>query len=144
MNETLSCEVSITVDASTAEVWTAITKPHLIKQYLMGTDVTSDWKEGSLITYKGENQGKPFHDKGINKKSEPGRIFQSTYLSSEGGKEDKPENYNLVTYQLTPFEGKTAVLLTQDNILSEKEKIQVKGGWNTVLQRLKEVVETKW
>ncbi len=143
MNEKLSSEASITIDASTADVWNAITTPHLIKKYLMGTDVTSDWKEGSAITYKGEYKGKAYHDKGIIKKIEPGKIFQSTYWSSVGGKEDKPENYNLVTYQLTPLEGKTAVLLTQDNVLSEKEKSHVTDNWNSVLQKLKEVVETK-
>lgn len=143
MNENICSEVSVTINASTADVWEVITTPHLIKKYLMGTDVSCDWKEDCPISYKGEYKGKSYHDKGIIKKIEPGRILQSTYWSSIGGKEDKPENYNLITYQLTPQDGKTLVILTQDNILSEKEKKHVTENWETVLKKLKIVVETK-
>lgn len=57
----------------------------------MGTKVSTGWKEGSPITYKGNYNGKDYQDKGIIKKIEPEKIFQSTYWSSMGGKEDKPE-----------------------------------------------------
>jgi len=126
----LIAEASISIDASAAATWKAITTPALIKKYLMGTQVTSDWKVGSPITYQGEYNGKAYHDKGMIKKIEPEKIFQSTYWSSVGGKEDKPENYNLVT-------------LTQDNVLSEKEKEHVTENWKGVLKKLKEVVENK-
>jgi hypothetical protein len=59
-----------------------------------------------------------------------------------GGKDDKPENYNLVTYQLWPKDNKTMVTLTQDNVLSEKEKQHVTSNWNMVLEKLKEVAES--
>jgi hypothetical protein len=71
----------------------------------------------------------------------PEKIFQSTYWSSVGGKEDRPENYNLVTYTLAPQDGKTQVTLSQDNIQSDKEKEHVSGNWKAVLQKLKAVVE---
>jgi hypothetical protein len=58
-----------------------------------------------------------------------------------GGKEDKPENYNLVTYYLSEKDGKTIVTLTQDNVGSEKEKEHVTDNWKAVLKKLKEVVE---
>ena len=61
--------------------------------------LASDWKEGSSITYTGEYEGKKYKDKGVIKKMIPKEIFQSTYWSSNSGKEDKPENYNLVTYK---------------------------------------------
>jgi uncharacterized protein YndB with AHSA1/START domain len=141
MQEKYKAETSITIDAPSSAVWAAITSPASIKKYLFGTKVSTDWKEGSPINYEGEYNGKKYHDKGIIKKIEPEKIFQSTYWSSMGGKEDKPENYNLVTYQLTPKDGKTAVTLTQDNVLSEQEKEHVTENWNTVLKQLKEVVE---
>ena len=50
MKDALIAETSISVDASPAQVWKALTTPSLIKKYLMGTDVHSDWKEGSTIT----------------------------------------------------------------------------------------------
>lgn len=141
MNNQLIAEASVSINASKAKVWKAITTPQLIRKYLMGTNVTSDWKEDSSITYQGEYNGKAYHDKGVIKKIEPEKLFQSTYWSSMGGKEDKPENYNLVTYKLTGDDDNTIVTLTQDNVLSEKEKEHVTQNWNMVLQKLKEVVE---
>ena len=141
MKNNLVCETSITIGADVSKVWKAITTPRLIKKYLFGTDAKSDWKEGSTITYEGEYEGKAYKDKGVIKKLEPEKIFQSTYWSSMGGKEDKPENYNLVTYKLAPKNGKTIVTLSQDNIQSEKEKEHVSENWKMTLQSLKKVVE---
>ena len=109
----------------------------------MGTNVTSDWKEGSTINYDGEYDGKKYHDKGVIKKIEPGKVLQSTYLSSMSGKEDKPENYNLVTYKITKRDGKTVIILTQDNNATEKEKEHSTENWKAVLKKLKEVVESE-
>ena len=58
-----------------------------------------------------------------------------------GGKEDKPENYNMVTYKLWPKNDKTIVTLSQDNIQSEKEKEHVTENWKMTLKSLKKVVE---
>ena len=142
MKDNLIAETSINIDASPAEVWKALTTPSLIKEYLMGTDVSSDWKEGSAITYKGTYKGKEYYDKGVIKKVEPEQLFQSTYLSSMSGKEDIPENYILVTYKLTKRDDKTVVSLSQDNNSTEIEKEHSIENWNTVLEKLKEVVES--
>ena len=141
MKETLKAETSITLKASPAMVWKALTTPRLIKKYLMGTDVSTDWKEGSAITYTGEYEGKKYEDKGVIKKVEPEKVLQSTYWSSMAGKPDKPENYNLVTYNLAKKDGNTVLTLTQDNITSEKEKAHSTENWKIVLKKLKEVVE---
>jgi uncharacterized protein YndB with AHSA1/START domain len=141
MKETLNARVSLSINAAPSKVWKAITTPASIKKYLFGTDVSTDWKEGSPINYTGEYNGKKYHDKGVIKKIEPEKIFQSTYWSSMGGKEDKPENYNLVTYKLSEKDGKTLLTLTQDNVGSEKEKEHVTGNWKAVLKILKEIVE---
>jgi uncharacterized protein YndB with AHSA1/START domain len=141
MKTTLIAETFISIDATPAKVWKALTTPKLVKKYLMGTDVTSDWKEGGTIAYDGEYEGKKYHDKGVIKKIEPEKILQSTYLSSMSGKEDKPEDYNLVTYKITKREDKTVITLTQDNNATEKEKEHSTENWKMVLKKLKEVVE---
>jgi|SRR6478672_7801233 len=143
MKYSLNTKTSITINATPAQVWKALTTPSLVKKYLMGTTVTSDWKEGSAIVYDGEWEGKKYHDKGIIKKIEPGKIFQSTYWSSMSGKEDQPENYKLVTYRLSKNEGKTRVTLTQDNNATVKEKDHSTQNWKMVLKKLKEVVENE-
>jgi uncharacterized protein YndB with AHSA1/START domain len=143
MKNNLIAETSISIDATPAKVWKVLTTPKLVKKYLLGTDVSSDWKEGSTITYSGEYNGKKYNDKGIIKKIEPEKIFQSTYWSSMGGKEDKPENYNLVTYKITKQGDKTIITLSQNNNASEKEKEHSVENWRMVLQKLKEVVESE-
>lgn len=107
----------------------------------MGTDVSSEWKEGSPILYTGEYEGKKYRDKGIIKRMENEKVFQSTYLSSMLGKEDKPENYNLVTYRLKRRNDKTVVTLSQDNNATVKEKKHSTENWKMVLNKLKQVVE---
>jgi uncharacterized protein YndB with AHSA1/START domain len=34
------------IDASPAKVWTALTDPEQIKQYMFGSRVETDWKQG--------------------------------------------------------------------------------------------------
>jgi uncharacterized protein YndB with AHSA1/START domain len=143
MKQAITAETSIEIEASSSEVWKALTTPATIKKYLMGTNVSTNWKEGSTITYEGEYNGKNYKDKGIIKKIIPGKIFQSTYWSSMGGKADRPENYNIVTYELEEnSDGTTIVRITQDNILSDREQEHAVSNWKMVLQKLKEVVES--
>ena len=143
MKPDLHVDTSITIKASPSEVWKAITTPALIKHYLMGTEVTSDWKEGSPIDYRGEYKGKAYHDKGVIKQMKPESVFQSTYWSSMSGKEDKPENYNTVTYTLSDEDDRTLVRLTQDHIATEEEQAHATKNWEQVLKGLKEVVESR-
>ena len=52
------------IDASADKVWDAFTNPETIKKYMFGTTVSSDWENGSDITWKGEWKGKAYEDKG--------------------------------------------------------------------------------
>lgn len=52
------------INASSSRVWEALTDPKLIKQYLFGTEVSTDWKVGSPITYRGVWNGREYEDKG--------------------------------------------------------------------------------
>jgi uncharacterized protein YndB with AHSA1/START domain len=58
MDKTHIATATTAINAPTSKVWDALTKPDLIKQYLFGTKVTTDWHVGSPITYKGIWQGK--------------------------------------------------------------------------------------
>lgn len=143
MKENLTANASISLDATPSKVWEALTNPKLIKQYMFGTEVTSDWKQGNPITWKGEYEGKSYKDKGVIKKIEANKILQHTYLSGMTGKEDKPENYATVTYKLSKEDDKTMLSLSQDNNENEEAKEGSIKNWKTVLKKLKEVVENK-
>ncbi len=112
MNEKFIANVSININAPASKVWDALTKPELMKQYLFGTEVTTDWQVGSPITYKGVWEGKPYEDKGKILQVEQGRLLVSTFWSSLAGLPDIPKNYQTVSYELSTEGGKTKLALT--------------------------------
>ena len=143
MKENLRVETEIAIDAPASAVWKAVTDPAEIKQYFFGTDVHTDWKVGSPIEYTGVYNGVAYHDKGIIKQNIPEKILQSTYWSSMSGKEDKPENYQDITYELMPRNGGTTLKVTQLNVRSQKEQEHSTANWKMVLEALKKFVEGK-
>jgi uncharacterized protein YndB with AHSA1/START domain len=120
---------SVTTKASAEAVYAALMDPAKIKQYLFGTEVSSDWKVGSPITYRGEWQGKSYEDKGRILELIPNKRFSSTYWSSMGGLPDSPESYNTVTYDIASSRGVTTLTVTQDNIESEESASHSKSNW---------------
>ena len=91
MTGNLVAKASTTVNASRATVWKALVDPAAVKQYMFGTTVVSDWKEGSPIVWKGEWKGKKYEDKGVILAIEPGRMLRYTHFSPLGGLPDAPE-----------------------------------------------------
>ena len=133
---------NVLINASPTKVWEALVTPEMIKQYLFGTEVTSDWKVGSPITYKGVWEGKPYEDKGTIVEMVPEEIFKSTYFSPLSGKEDKPENYNTITYELAPEgDSQTKLTVTQDNNPTQEEADKAKQNWTMTLEALKKYLE---
>lgn len=47
-----------TIDAPAEEVWAALTTPETIKHYFFGSEVETDWEEGSPIVFRGEYEGR--------------------------------------------------------------------------------------
>jgi uncharacterized protein YndB with AHSA1/START domain len=141
MDASLVSKASITIDQPASKVWEALTDPEIIKKYLFETNVETDWKEGSPITYNGEWEGKEYEDKGTILKIEPQKRLETTYWSSIAGLEDKPENYKKVVYELEENGGTTIVTITQDNNKDNEEKLHTEGNWNIVLSSMKKVLE---
>ncbi|HMA06052.1 MAG TPA: SRPBCC family protein [Methanomicrobiales archaeon] len=134
---------SVSIRAPPAEVWKALTDPDLIRQYLFGTEATSDWKAGSQIRYRGTWEGKAYEDKGVVLRAEPGKMLETTYWSSMSGLPDIPGNYRLVRYELTPEKGGgTLLTVTQDNNPTEEGRAHAEGNWKVVLEGLKRLLET--
>ena len=141
MSKKLISKAAVSINAPAVRVWEALTRPELIKQYLFGTDVTTDWKVGSPITYKGEWKGKAYEDKGKVLQVIPEKLLVSTYWSSLSGTPDSPENYKTVKYELFPDGGKTRLAITQDNNATEEEAEHSGQNWKMVLAKLKELLE---
>lgn len=133
---------SATVEAPTGKVWKALVKPEMIREYMMGANVISDWKPGSEIVWEGEWEGKKYQDKGTIVKIEPERLLQYTHFSPLTGQADVPENYHTVTIELADHGPRTRVTLTQDNNETEEAQAHSEKNWNSMLDGLRAIVET--
>ena len=134
---TAQCEI----DAPPDKVWQALTNPELIKKYMFGSEVKTDWKLGSPITWQGEFEGRKYEDKGEILAVQPGRRLEVTHFSPLTGQEDRPENYHRVRYELQQTSRGTSVRLTQDNSSSAEEAEHSAANWQMMLDGLKKVAE---
>jgi uncharacterized protein YndB with AHSA1/START domain len=142
MNETFIAKATITVQAPASKVWEALTRPDLIKQYLFGTQVTTDWQVGSPISYKGVWQGKAYEDKGRVLQNEPEKLLVSTFWSSLSGLPDIPENYQTVRYELSAEDDKTRLTIIQDNNDTQEAADHSSENWRMVLGGLKKLLKS--
>lgn len=137
-----SLKKTITIDAPPSEVWKALTDPEVVKQYFFNTDVESDWKQGSSITYSGVWEGKAYKDKGKIIQAEEEKVLKHTHWSSISGMEDKPENYYTVMYELRPKGDKKTILsVTQEGNMTGDGAHHSGRNWESVLEKLKDLLE---
>jgi uncharacterized protein YndB with AHSA1/START domain len=141
MDKNLIARASITINAPGTNVWNALVNPKAIKQYMFGTNVVSDWKEGSPIVWKGEWQGKSYEDKGVILQFKPGRTIQYSHFSPLSGLADKPESYHTVTIELSNEGTQTRVSLSQDNNPTEQAREHSEKNWGMMLTALKKFLE---
>ena len=144
MSKTYIAKAAIIINTPASKVWDALTEPDLIKQYLFGTEVTTDWQVGSPITYKGTWEGKTYEDKGKILQVEPGRLLVSTYWSSLSSVPDIPENYKTVRYELSAESDGTRLTITQDNNDTQEAAAHSEQNWKMVLDGIKKLLEEGW
>ena len=144
MSKTHIAKAEITINTPPSKVWDALTEPDLIKQYLFGTEVATDWQAGSPITYKGTWEGKTYEDKGKILQVEPGRLLVSTYWSSLSSVPDIPENYQTVRYELSAESDGTRLTITQDNNDTQEAAAHSEQNWKMVLDGIKKLLEEGW
>lgn len=132
---------SIIINAKAADIWKALTDPATIKEYLFGTCVETDWKEGSPINFSGNWKGKEYHDKGEIIRVKENKKLEHTYWSSLSGLDDTPENYYTTVYEIDEREKDTILSVTQVGMMSDDYMKQCGENWETVLQKLRALVE---
>jgi uncharacterized protein YndB with AHSA1/START domain len=133
---------SVKTNAPVARAWQALVDPVMIKQYMFGTNVVTDWQEGSPIVWQGEWEGKAYEDKGTILNIEPERILQYSHFSPLSGQSDIPENYHIVTIELSDEGEQTIVSLTQDNNDSQEARKHSEENWQMMLDSLKQLLES--
>ncbi|MCI0750986.1 MAG: SRPBCC domain-containing protein [Flammeovirgaceae bacterium] len=132
---------SISINASKAKVWEALTNPELIKKYFFDTQTETDWKVGSPIFYRGVWEGKVYEDKGTVLTNEFLKRIRYNYWSSFSGRPDVPENYAIISYELEERKGVTRLTVTQDNIENEELRKHSESNWGLVMDGMKKLVE---
>jgi len=141
MNTGLIARASVTIAAAAADVWEALVTPAAIKTYMFGATVTSDWVVGSPIVWIGEWQGRAYEDKGIILQIVREQVLEYSHFSPLAGMADRPENYHIVTVQLSGDGAQTHVSLLQDNNPTEQACQHAESNWNAMLAALKHFVE---
>lgn len=137
----LVAKASVKIKASNDKVWDALVNPEMIRQYMFGTEVVSDWKEGSPIIWKGIWDGKSYEDKGIILKYVTKKNLEFSHFSPLTGIPDIPENYHTVIYRLTDEGDYTLVALSQDNNATEKDREHSQKNWEMMLAGIKKLLE---
>jgi uncharacterized protein YndB with AHSA1/START domain len=108
---------------------------------MFGTHVTTSWREGGPITWKGEWQGRAYEDKGTVLRVEPGRTLRYSHFSPLSGLPDEPASYHTVTIELSDEAEGTRVVLTQDNNPTDEARRHSERNWAAMLDGLKRYVE---
>jgi len=139
-------QVRTTVNAPPSAVWKALTTLSTLKQFFFGSDISTDWRIGSPISFRGSWKGKPYEDKGSVQTFDRDRRLAFTHWSPLSGMEDKPENYHVVSFDLRPVNGGTEVVLTQTNQndaepLTPENRQEYAKNWTMVLDGLRKAVE---
>ena len=119
MNKSIA-SASAVISATPAEVWHALTTPEMVREYMFGAEVETDWKKGSEIRFSGEYDGHQYEDKGTIETIAPRKCLSFTHWSSMSGEPDTPENHHLVTYQLERSGRRTKITVSEENVPTEK------------------------
>ena len=140
MDKNLTFTKSFRIEANVAAVWDALVNPEKIKIYLFGTEAISDWKVGSSLIFQGEWEGKAYKDKAIILAFEENKLFSYSYWSGFSGLEDIPENYSIISFELTTEGNATLINFNQIGFASEEARNHTDSNWNAVFEKIREIV----
>ncbi len=142
MDKNLIVSSSINIQSTPEKVWSVLTDPEMIKEYLFGTEVLTDWKIGSPIVFRGAYDGHQYKDKGNVIENKKNELIKYDYWSGFSGLEDKPENYSLVTYKIANLDDNSVNFTWHQQGFSSKEgQKHTEQGLNGMLEKIKELAE---
>ena len=134
----------INIVAPTRKVWLALTVPELVKQWQYGSDLLTTWEVGTPIVFRNEWNGQVFEQKGTVVEFSPESRLKYSLFFPRADLEDIPENHFFMTYELTESEGRTSLLVRQEDPRpSQPDESTAADEGPNVLSSLKELVEAK-
>ena len=146
MNNRIKASAAVDIEADRNKVWEILTTPGKVKQFMLGMQPKSDWKEGSELRWQGRHEEKPDDNaRGTIVTMEEGSRLAYTFYYPGYGYPDREEYYNLVSFELQPLETKTLVTVEQGDfsVFKEGEEFAKHSTqfWVAALQKLKELAE---
>lgn len=135
---------SVLLNATPERVWEALTHPGMTRQYYYNCEVTSDWREGSALRWKGEYQGRDIDAEGEVLEVIPGRMVKYTGFDrlTEGDISRQGDVY--VTHEIIPQGSKTKLLTTLEHFEGDESRAELAAQqWDfEIMPRLQTLVET--
>lgn len=141
MDKSLKLSTSIDINASIDKVWFALTNKEMIKQYFWGTETNTDWKEGSPISFSGTWEETKYEDKGFILKIEKEKTFKHSYWSSFWGTDYNPDDFSIITYELSKNGEQTNLTVTQEGFKDEQSRDHSVGNWKGIFDNIKNLLE---
>ncbi len=133
---------TITINASPQQVWDTLTKPELVKLWQFGSELHTNWQTGSDIRFITRWEDKVFEQWGKVLTVTPCELIKYSLFAARPGLEDRPENYFIMNYVLTPGAGHTTLEIIQDDNRPGAVQEAPQGEENPVLQELKRIAES--
>ena len=137
-------EKTIIIRTNPSIVWKTLTEPDLMKQWMgeveMEIEIKGNWKVNSPIVISGFHHVK-FENKGRVLQFDPNRTLTYSHLSSISRLPDKPENYSIIEFTLTPLDNHTSLTLTVSNFPTETIFKHLDFYWRTTLEIIKNFIE---
>ncbi|UZR95272.1 SRPBCC family protein [Chondrinema litorale] len=136
-------EINKIINVPVEVIWDALINPKIIKKYMFGTEITSNWKEGSKIEWVGELDGKPFEENGLILLMIPENMLQYNRYSLSSKPNDTSDNFKTITIELTKELNGILVNVKEDNNQDLEDKGYTEQVWNKILNNLKTLLEEK-
>jgi uncharacterized protein YndB with AHSA1/START domain len=132
----------ITINAPAKKVWDALTKPELVKQWQYGSELITNWKTGSAISFRTEWEGKVFEQWDKVLEVNPNKIIKYSLFAPKPGLEDKDENYFIMSYILSEENEHTILKILQEDTRLGAVQEKPQEEENPILKVLKSLVES--
>lgn len=116
MPAAFTATTSLDLPASPTQVWSALTDPAMVKQYMFGAELSG---RGDIIEI------------------DPPRLLKVNYYSAMSGQPDTPENRQLISYALTPTGSGTRLTVSQAGNPTQEAATAAEGNWAMTLEALK-------
>jgi uncharacterized protein YndB with AHSA1/START domain len=128
------------INSTPLKVWNVLTSNQWIEQWL-GVQMVTDWQPGSPIAFTFVYKDKEVKDKGTVLHFEAEKKFSYNYWSVFSATEDSPENYSVITFDLTTNDTGTVLRLTQSNFSTRLMFTHSEKNWEETLDTIKKLAE---